>query len=310
MQDQNKYAGVWPVMLTPFTESRSIDWDSLERLIDWYIDAGVHGLFASCQSSEVFFLSDRENYELTRFVVEKVDKRVPVVASGHTATHVSEQLDQIAGISETGVDAVILISNRFAQEGEASSKALECVQNITENTPLDLNLGVYECPYPYKRLMDDAMVSYCATSGRFVFIKDTSCDLGIIEKRLRLIEGSRLQLANANAQTLLRTYQLGGNAYSGVMANFHPELYVWLHENWKTNPELALKVSDFLTLAAGVESFGYPVNAKAFHRTAGRFDNIACRSRPYANYDESFFPLVVDSMTRLEKELLNELRKP
>ena len=82
---QQKYVGVWPVMLTPFDAKGEIDWASLERLVDWYIDSGVHGLFAACQSSEMFYLSDEETQALTRFIVEKADGRVPVVASGHTA---------------------------------------------------------------------------------------------------------------------------------------------------------------------------------------------------------------------------------
>ncbi len=58
-------------MLTPFDTKGEIDWASLERLVDWYIDAGVHGLFAACQSSEMFYLSDEETQALTRFIVEK-----------------------------------------------------------------------------------------------------------------------------------------------------------------------------------------------------------------------------------------------
>ena len=49
--------GVWPVMLTPFTDDNRVDYDSLEKLINWYIENGVAGLFADCQSSEMFFLS-------------------------------------------------------------------------------------------------------------------------------------------------------------------------------------------------------------------------------------------------------------
>ena len=69
MSVDDTYRGVWPVMLTPFDENRQIDWESLKKLIDWYIAAGVHGLFANCQSSEMFFLSDDESLRLTRFVV-------------------------------------------------------------------------------------------------------------------------------------------------------------------------------------------------------------------------------------------------
>ena len=48
--------GVWPVMLTPFTAEGKIDYPALRRLVDFYIDSGVSGLFAVCQSSELFFL--------------------------------------------------------------------------------------------------------------------------------------------------------------------------------------------------------------------------------------------------------------
>ena len=48
MSVDDTYRGVWPVMLTPFDENRQIDWESLKKLIDWYIAAGVHGLFANC----------------------------------------------------------------------------------------------------------------------------------------------------------------------------------------------------------------------------------------------------------------------
>lgn len=36
--------GVWPVMLTPFTDDNRVDYDSLEKLINWYIENGVAGL--------------------------------------------------------------------------------------------------------------------------------------------------------------------------------------------------------------------------------------------------------------------------
>ena len=56
--------GVYPVMLTPFTEDDQVDYESLGRLVDWYIEKGVDGLFADCQSSEMFFLSLEERLNL------------------------------------------------------------------------------------------------------------------------------------------------------------------------------------------------------------------------------------------------------
>lgn len=160
-----KYVGVWPVMLTPFDERKEIDWASLEKLVEWYLAAGVHGLFADCQSSEMFFLSDDEARKLVRFIVEKVDGRVPVVASGHTATAFDHQREQVAGMAETGVDGVIFISNRLAQAGESDEAALEALKQLTVAVPERVDLGIYECPYPYKRLLSDDTVAGARRAG-------------------------------------------------------------------------------------------------------------------------------------------------
>ncbi len=85
---ENQFSGgVWPVMLTPFTEEGQVDYPALERLIEWYIDNGVSGLFAVCQSSEMFFLSLEERIKIAGFVKEKAAGRVPVIAgSGSNCT--------------------------------------------------------------------------------------------------------------------------------------------------------------------------------------------------------------------------------
>ena len=74
---------LWPVMLTPFTASGEVDYDALARMIDWYEEAGTTGLFAICQSSEVFYLSLAERVKIASFVKKRA--HVPVIASGHTS---------------------------------------------------------------------------------------------------------------------------------------------------------------------------------------------------------------------------------
>lgn len=304
---EQKYVGVWPVMLTPFDDGQNIDWSSLEKLIEWYLAAGVHGLFADCQSSEMFFLSDDEARKLVRFIVEKVDGRVPVVASGHTANAFSHQLEQLAGIAETGVDGVIMISNRLALAGESDQKALDTLQRLTAGLPESVDLGIYECPYPYKRLLSDDTVEWCAQSGRYTFIKDTCCDLATIKRRVALSAGSRLHLANANSQTLLASFETGCKAFSGVMANFHPELYVWLYENWQAEPQKAQRLADYLSTAALVENLDYPICGKYFQQSLGNFRTISCRVRDSSGFGKTFYPAAIDSMVRLGHEVRNNL---
>ena len=301
------YRGVWPVMLTPFDENREIDWSSLKKLIDWYIKAGVNGLFANCQSSEMFFLSDTESLQLTRFVLDHVDGRVPVVASGHTACALSQQIDQLGRMAETGVDSVIMISNRFAMQTEGNEVVLTNLQKITSALPESVGLGIYECPHPYKRLLSDEVIQWCAKSGRYTFIKDTCCRIETIRRRLELIKGSRLHLANANGQTLLASLQAGCHGYSGVMTNFHPELYVWLCDNWQKEPEKAVIVSDYLSTASLVEYLDYPICAKDYQCSIGNFRTVESRMRDKHNYYSAHFKVTVQQVLRLGETLKKQL---
>lgn len=75
--------GVWPVMLTPFDKNGEVDYLALEKLTEWYIAHKVSGLFAVCQSSEMFCLSLEERMKVAETVVRTADGRVPVIASGH-----------------------------------------------------------------------------------------------------------------------------------------------------------------------------------------------------------------------------------
>ena len=254
-------AGLWPVMLTPFTQDGEVDYASLERLIDWYEANGVDGLFADCQSSEIFFLSLQERIQIARFV--KSHAHVPVIASGHVSNAFSDQLEELKAIAATGVDALILITNRLVHPGRQQESIMPRVRAVMEAIP-DLPLGFYECPYPFKRLITLDELKECADSGRFAFMKDTCCDLSLIEKRLQVLEGTPLKLYNANTTTCLDSIVRGAAGFSGVMLNFHPALYRMMVDSIEENPEKASLIQSYLTLFSEIERQYYPVNAK-FH---------------------------------------------
>ena len=254
-------AGLWPVMLTPFTQDGEVDYASLERLIDWYEANGVDGLFADCQSSEIFFLSLQERIQIARFV--KSHAHVPVIASGHVSNAFSDQLEELKAIAATGVDALILITNRLVHPGRQQESIMPRVRAVMEAIP-DLPLGFYECPYPFKRLITLDELRECADSGRFAFMKDTCCDLSLIEKRLQVLEGTPLKLYNANTTTCLDSIVRGAAGFSGVMLNFHPALYRMMVDSIEENPEKASLIQSYLTLFSEIERQYYPVNAK-FH---------------------------------------------
>lgn len=277
---------VWPVMLTPYTQEGALDFGALRELIAWYEANGVHGLFAVCQSSEMFALSLRERVELAAFV--KRHAKVPVIASGHVAVALEDQVDELRRIADTGVDAVVLITNRMACDGEGAEVWMDRLQRLMDALDPSAPLGLYECPHPYKRLLSDDELRFCAGSGRFRFLKDTCCDLATLQRRAAIVQGTPMMLYNANTTTLLDSLRAGAAGFSGVMANFHPDLYVWLMEHPYTQPALADQVQAMLTLFSKMEGQYYPVSAKYHLQTQGLPVTLYSRVRPQSGFTETY----------------------
>lgn len=270
--------GLWPVMITPFLPTGEIDYASLERLIDWYEARGVSGLFAACQSSEIFFLSPGEREELVRFIKRRA--HVPVIASGHVCDSLPGQIEELRRMRDAGADALILITNRLSRPDDTPRAFMDNLRAILDALPPDVPLGFYECPYPNKRLISLDELAWSAQSGRFCFMKDTSCDIDLIKKRLEVVQGSPLRLFNANTSTLLESLWAGAAGFSGVMLNFHPELYGWLVRHWREQPEQALEVQHFLTVFSMFELQIYPVNAKYFLQGEQVLSDLYTRAKP------------------------------
>jgi 4-hydroxy-tetrahydrodipicolinate synthase len=288
-------------MGTPFNEDESVDYRALEALVEWYLQRGVRGLFAVCQSSEMFHLSLRERVAVAARVVEQCDGRCGVIASGHVSDRFDDQTVEILAMAETGIDAVVLVSNRFAKAEEDDSVWIEALEALLKRLPSELPLGMYECPYPYKRLLSDRTFAAMRDSGRFRFLKDTCCDLGTIERRAEAAAGSELELFNANSATLLHSLQRGYAGYSGVMANFHPELYVHLVDRCSAGGDGLEELQEFLTLSALYELKGYPANAKYAISLEGVQITPECRA-----VDAS---VVLDELRRSETEQMMRYSK-
>lgn len=289
--------GVWPVMLTPFKEDGKIDYVGLEHLVNWYIEQGCDGLFAVCQSSEMYYLTLEERLELARAVVRMTAGRVPVIASGNIADTPEERIQETNQMAQTGVDAVVLITNSFAAENESDEVWMENCLDFLAKIDADIPLGFYECPYPYKRMISLENLKTCADTGRFHFLKDTCCDAALIRKRLKVIAGTNLKLYNANTTTLLDSLKNGAVGFSGVMANFHPELYVKLCKNYQE--EEITYLQDFLTLASLIERQYYPVNAK-YHLQA-------IEGLPMTTYSRRMDDKGMTDTFKLEVAMMDEL---
>lgn len=259
--------GVWPVMITPFTDDLKIDYDGVLKIIEWYDKMGVDGIFAVCQSSEMFQLDARERLELAKFVIENTPKHITVVASGHVAENKDDQIREAQAVIDMGVPYVF-ISNQFAAPGEDEDVVKKNIEFLLDNVHGD-SFGIYECPYPYKRVLSPELLKWIAETGKFSFLKDTCCDPVMLKEKADAVKGTDLAIFNANGATLLQSLRDGCTGYSGVMANFHPDLISWLVKNFDKEPERADHLQDFIGAASTIECQVYPCNAKYYLQLEG-----------------------------------------
>ncbi len=269
--------GVWPVMLTPFAGDRSIDWPGVDALVEMYLAAGVAGLFAVAQSAEMFQLTEDERVALAARVVKRVGGRVPVVAGGAFAPTPERQAAMVRRLGDTGVAAVVLLTNQLADDGEGDDvwrARAEALLAATEG----IDLGLYECPAPYKRILPADTLGWAAATGRFVFHKDTCLVGDQIAAKIAAVRGTRLRFFNAEMASLLASLEAGGDGFAGIASNYYPEVTVWLCRHALDRPDEARRVHDLLTVGEQVVDFKYPAAAKRFLRLSGRLEiGEACR---------------------------------
>lgn len=230
MVQQTIRNGIYPTMITPYTEDDRLDEQAIRKLVRWYGRNDCHGIFTACQSSEVFCLSLKERRRMTELVkgvaLEEAEKNrkspMTVVSSGHISETPEEQAEELIMMHEAGADAVVLISNRLDIANTGTAAWIWDLDRLLQRLPSHIRLGIYECPTPYKRLLDEDMLREIMDTGRFFFFKDTCCDPVLLQKRAELLKNSSVKLLNANAQTLLASLQYGGCGYCGW--NYKPYL--------------------------------------------------------------------------------------
>ena len=87
-------------MITPYKKDGTVDVETALKYVDFYYENGLDGIFAVCQSSEIFFLSLKERVALNRAVYNRAKelerkggRPFTVVSSGHVSDTLDGQIE-------------------------------------------------------------------------------------------------------------------------------------------------------------------------------------------------------------------------
>jgi 4-hydroxy-tetrahydrodipicolinate synthase len=225
--DRSLLHGIVPPLLTPLREDESIDHESLARLVDYQIEAGVHGIWAMGTTGEFacFDADDRES--AVRTTVEAVRGRAPVIASiGDASTLLAIEHGRRA--ARAGADAVAVTPPYYFPN---SQDELEVhFRRVAE--AIDLPLLMYHIPQTVKVKVDPAVVRRLARDEAIVGLKDSQNDLEWYRRVLvdAKADGVDLRCFLGTLSLIdLGTYMGGHGAIPGA-ANVAPELCVRIYD--------------------------------------------------------------------------------
>jgi len=113
------FTGAGTAIVTPFNEKKDVDFDKLEELLEFQIENGIDSIIICGTTGEASTLTQEEHIECIRFAVDKVNKRVPVIAgTGSNCTNTTVYLSK--EVEKVGVDGLLTVTpyyNKATQKG-------------------------------------------------------------------------------------------------------------------------------------------------------------------------------------------------
>ena len=96
-------------LVTPMEEGGDVDYNSLEKLVDWHIQEGTNGIVSVGTTGESATLDVEEHLNVIKHTVEYVNSRIPVIA-GTGANSTSEAIELTEESKKLGADYALLVT--------------------------------------------------------------------------------------------------------------------------------------------------------------------------------------------------------
>ena len=254
----HRYRGAYTALITPFTELGTVDYQSLERIVDSQIEAGIDGLVPCGTTGESPTLSHEEHDRVIAQTVKYAAGRVPVIAgTGSNATTEAIRLSQHA--EDSGADAVLLVNpyyNKPTQKGLylhfkaiADSVKIPCIlYNIKGRTGVNLET--------------ETLVRLAQECGNIIAVKEAS---GSLEQMQDAIEstGEDFSVLSGDDNLALELIRRGGDGVISVASNLFPSemvrmIHAALDGRWEEADRLGAWLSPFFS-ACFIETNPIPI---------------------------------------------------
>ena len=210
------FTGAGVAIVTPMNDDGSINFDKLGELIDFNIDNGTDAIIICGTTGESATMTDQEHIDCIRYAVEKVNKRVPVVA-GTGSNHTEYAVNLSKEAEEIGADALLVVTPYYNKTSQAG--LIKHFTTIAE--AVELPIILYNVP---SRTGVNILPETCAELSKIdniVAIKEATGNISQVTKVAALC-GDNLDIYSGNDDQIIPIMSLGGKGVISVLSNCMP----------------------------------------------------------------------------------------
>jgi 4-hydroxy-tetrahydrodipicolinate synthase len=263
--------GIFPAMLTPLTSDQKINEKVLRQMTNYFIEAGVHGLFALGTNGEFHLFSEEEKLNIAKIIIDEAKGRVPVmIGTGGNGT--AEVIELSKKMEAIGADALSVITPYFVTPSQEDLAVH--YEKIAEAVSIPVLL--YNIPGKTGMTIEPETVARLAKVKNIAGIKDSSGKFENIQAYIDVTKDEDFAVLAGTDSLILKTLMKGGVGAIAATANMLPKTVVAIYNNWlEGNIEEAQKAQEDLqplrdtfplgsipaSLKKAVELSGIPVGA-------------------------------------------------
>ena len=211
------FTGSGVAIVTPFKEDKTVDFVAFEKLINFQIGNNTDAIIVCGTTGEPSTLTEEERFEVIKFCVDKVEKRVPVIA-GAGCNDTMQSVKMCKRCEEIGVDGLLIVTpyyNKTTQKGIINHYKI-----IAESVKLPIIL--YNVPSRTGLNMLPKTVLELSKVDNIVGIKEASGNISQIVEIASICKED-FYIYSGNDNQILPILSIGGKGVISVMANIIPK---------------------------------------------------------------------------------------
>ena len=298
MNDKRLY-GIVPALITPLNEDGSLDMDSLERLIEHQLSAGVHGIFCAGMTGEGAALDTVRLRELIAQCARIISGRVPLCA-GVLEAGTRRVIETAHMVQDAGAD-LLSTTVPYGPPAPTQDDILAHFERVCRET--ELPWMVYGNSGAFTNITPGTMARLCDIPG-IRAIKDTRPDFEGCLKNIMAVRGKGVSLLCGGEYLVGPGLLYGADGNISGATNLFPKLFVDLYDDAKAGRVQAVRAaSEKIALIHGMTSqpgAGWLAVFKYAGSRMGLMQPWSCR--PHGELDAATKRRVDAILERLEAE--------